>query len=289
MSRSAAARSTDAAANAAGVTLHQAQLPSGIRIQYAERGPVDGPAVIMLHGYSDSWFSFSRVMPLLPGGSRLIAVSLRGHGDSDSPAAGYSMDDMARDTIQLIDALKIDRATIVGHSMGSFVARRVAALAPARVSSLVLTGAGIRARSDAVESMQPTIDKLTDPVDVEFIREFQLSTIARPVPPEFLDRVIIESRKLTANAWKQIYTGITAYQAAESAINCPTLVIGGDKDAVFSTGDQEALAKAISGASVTIVPGIGHALHWEDPERFANELARFMERSTTVAAVARHH
>lgn len=290
MSRSgAAARSTDAAAADAGASVHQAQLPGGIRIQYAERGPADGPAVIMLHGYSDSWFSFSRVMPLLPGGWRLIAVSQRGHGDSASPASGYSMDDMARDTIQLMEVLRIDRATIVGHSMGSFVARRIAALAPARVSGLVLTGAGIRARSDAVESMRATIDKLTDPVDVEFIREFQLSTIARPVPPAFLDRVITESRKLTANAWRQIYAGISAYQAAESAIKCPTLVIGGDKDAVFSPGDQEALAKAITGASVTIVPGIGHALHWEDPERFASELAAFMERSTTVAAAARHH
>ena len=132
--------------------------------------------------------------------------------------------------------------------------------------------------------MKSTIDQLSDPVDVQFIREFQLSTIEKPVPPEFLERVIVESRKLTANVWKQIYAGLTSYRAGESAITCPTLVIGGDKDAVFSTDDQERLAKAIGGASVTIVPGIGHALHWEDPQRFVNELARFLHRSTTVSS-----
>jgi pimeloyl-ACP methyl ester carboxylesterase len=197
------------------------------------------------------------------------------------------MDDLAGDVIQVMDALKIERATVVGHSMGSFVARRLAALAPERVSSLVLTGAGIRSRSDAVDSMKATIDSLTDPVDLQFIREFQLSTIATPVPDAFLERVVSESRKLTADAWKQIYAGLTGYKGGESAIACPTLVIGGDKDAVFSTAEQEALAKAISGASVTIVPGIGHAMHWEDPERFARELTAFIERSTTVAAAAR--
>jgi pimeloyl-ACP methyl ester carboxylesterase len=285
MSRTgAAARSTDAAASDAGVTLRHAQLPSGIRIEYAERGPANGPAVIMLHGYSDSWFSFSRVIPLLPKELRLIAVSVRGHGGSDKPASGYSMDDLAGDVIQVMDALKIERATVVGHSMGSFVARRLAALAPERVSSLVLTGAGIRARSESVESMKSTIDQLSDPVDVQFIREFQLSTIEKPVPNEFIERVISESRRLTADVWKQVYAGLTGYKGGESAIACPTLVIGGDKDAVFSIDDQERLANAISGASATIVPGIGHALHWEDPERFARDVTAFLQRTTTVSS-----
>lgn len=281
--RGGAARSTTAGADA-GIAFRRVQLPSGVRLQYAERGPADGPAVLMLHGYSDSWFSFSRVMPLLPAGMRLIALDQRGHGDSDRPAAGYSMDDLARDAIALLDALQIERATVIGHSMGSFVARRMAAIAPARVSSLVLAGAGLRAGSESIEGMKPMVEKLSDPVDVEFIREFQLSTIARPVPPEFLERVISESRKLNANVWKQIYTGMTGYRGEEAQITCPTLVIGGDKDAVFSTAEQEALAQAIDGASIVIVPGIGHALHWEDPERFASEVRAFLQPATASVA-----
>jgi pimeloyl-ACP methyl ester carboxylesterase/tetratricopeptide (TPR) repeat protein len=283
----AVARSTEAESVEGGITVRRVKLPSGIGVEYAEAGTPNGPAVIMLHGYSDSWFSFSRVIPLLPRDLRLIAVSQRGHGESGRPVTGYSMDDLAGDVIQLMDVLKIERATVIGHSMGSFVARRLVALAPARVSSLVLTGAGIFARSDSVEVMKSTIASLTDPVDVQFIREFQLSTIAKPVPDAFLERVVRESQKLTADVWKQIYAGLTGYKGEESAIACPTLVVGGDKDAVFSTDDQERLAKAIKGASVVIVPGIGHALHWEDPERFVSELKTFLERSMTLSAAAR--
>ena len=96
-----------------------------------------------------------------------------------------------------------------------------------------------------------------------------MSTIERPVPAEFLERVIGESQKLTAAVWKEVFAGL----AAEPAITCATLELGGDTDAVFAVGEQEALARAITGARITIVPGVGPALHWEDPERFAKELA----------------
>jgi pimeloyl-ACP methyl ester carboxylesterase len=65
------------------------QLASGVRIHYAANGPDDGYPIIMLHGYSDSWFSFSRVMPALGKRYRVYALDLRGHGDSDRPATGY--------------------------------------------------------------------------------------------------------------------------------------------------------------------------------------------------------
>ena len=289
MDRSAATRTTDPAGAAAGVTFHDVRLPSGVRLRYAQRGPDDGPAIVMLHGYSDSWFSFSRVLPLLPSDMRLIAVDQRGHGDSDRPSSGYSTDDFAGDAIQLMDALKIERATVVGHSMGSFVARRVAALAPARVSRLILVGAGVRSGNEEVQGMRPIVDKLTDPVDPVFVREFQLSTVARPVPPEFIDRAVSESLKLPAAVWKQVLTGLLAYPSSEASIKCPTLVIGGDKDAVFSVAQQQALAKAVDGASLTIVPGVGHALHWEDPERFAKELVEFMGHRTTSSGAHMRH
>ena len=260
------------------VTFSDAQLPGGVRLRYAARGAAGGPVVVMLHGYSDSWFSFSRVIPLLPKTIRVIALDQRGHGDSGRPARGYAMDDFARDIIQLMDTLKIERATVVGHSMGSFVARRLAALAPERVTGLMLVGAGIRANNEAIQSLGNMVDKLTDPVDPAFVREFQLSTIARPVPPEFIERAISESHKLTADVWRQVFTGMIEYKPAEPAIKCPTVVIGGDKDAIFSVAEQQALARAIDGASIALVPGVGHALHWEDPERFASELVAFIGR-----------
>jgi pimeloyl-ACP methyl ester carboxylesterase len=130
------------ATSAPTVAARQATLPSGVRLHYHEQGPAGGPVVLLLHGFTDSSHSFSRVMPLLPATLRVIAPDQRGHGRSDRPAAGYAVDDFARDALQLMDALNVKSATVVGHSMGSFVARRLAELAPSRVKSLALVGSG---------------------------------------------------------------------------------------------------------------------------------------------------
>ena len=71
-------------------------------------------------------------MPLLPAEQRVIAVDLRGHGDSDKPADGYRMTDFADDVIRLMDAVDIPSAVVVGHSMGSFVAQALVERAPQR-------------------------------------------------------------------------------------------------------------------------------------------------------------
>ena len=68
------------------ISLAEVTLANGVRLQYRRQGPESGPALILLHGYSDSSLSFARIMPLLPPEQRVIAVDLRGHGDSDKPA-----------------------------------------------------------------------------------------------------------------------------------------------------------------------------------------------------------
>ena len=114
------------------------KLKTGVRLHYAVQGNADGEPIIMLHGYSDSWFSFSRVMPLLDRKYRVYVLDQRGHGKSDQPSSGYALQDLARDVVAFMDAKGIQRATVIGHSMGSFVAQHVAATAPARVQRLVL-------------------------------------------------------------------------------------------------------------------------------------------------------
>ena len=100
------------------ISLDVVRLSNGVTLHYASQGPRTGPAVIMIHGYSDSWFSFSRVLPLLPPELRVIAPDMRGHGDSERPLSGYRIADMADDVIRLMDALNIPKAVLIGHSMG---------------------------------------------------------------------------------------------------------------------------------------------------------------------------
>src|SRR3712207_3608974 len=120
-----------------------ARLATGIQVHYAEQGDPAlragrGEPLVFLHGTGDSWFSFSRLLPLLPARYRAYAFSQRGHGDSERPAAGYALDDFAADVAAFLDAVGVERATLVGHSTGTIIARRVAEARPERVARLVL-------------------------------------------------------------------------------------------------------------------------------------------------------
>jgi pimeloyl-ACP methyl ester carboxylesterase len=247
----------------------QVVVAGGVRLNYVHGGPAGAPVVLMLHGLSDSSYSFSRVLPLLADRLRVIALDQRGHGDSDRPTTGYSTNALAGDLLELMDALRIDRATVVGHSMGSFVARRVAERAPERITRLILVGTAMSPRNPVMTELQRTVEGLTDPVDEEFIREFQESTLFQPVPPEFFERVVAESKKLPAHVWREALRGMLEYQP-QWPITCPTTILGGDRDSVFSADEQAAVFLATERSTLHIETGIGHTLHWEAPERFVS-------------------
>jgi non-heme chloroperoxidase len=246
-------------------------LPNGMRLNFVQGGPADGDAVLMLHGVTDSSFSFSRILPLLPPDVRYVALDQRGHGESDRPAHGYSMDDLALDALHTMDALGLEDAMVVGHSMGSFVARRMAERAPNRIRRLVLIGTALTPRNAVIADLLKACATLTDPVDEGFIREFQTSCIHRPVPPEFMTRVIAESRKVPARVWRAAVAGLWDFQP-QWPLTVPTTIVGGDKDAVFSRAEHAALFQGTERSALYIEPDIGHTIHWEAPDRFV-ELA----------------
>jgi len=254
-------------------------LNTGARLHYRQQGPETGPAVIMLHGYSDSSFSFSRVLPLLPSSLRVVVPDQRGHGRSERTTGPYSMDVMARDVIDLMDALEVPTATVVGHSMGSFVGRRAAVLAPERVTRLVLVGAGPSSTNAAVLEVQKAASQLKDPVDATFVRDFQYSCVHQAVPAEFMEQIIAESLALDAPTWNAVVAGLVAYTPAEADIRQPTLVLGGDRDAVFTVDEQRLLAQIIPGARVEILKDVGHTPHWEVPDVFVAKLLGFLQGS----------
>ena len=270
---------TDIAPAAANdIQLREVTLPSGVRLQYAESGHADGEPVIMLHGYTDSWFSYSRVLPELAPKYRAISITQRGHGDSSRPGS-YTGDDFAADVDAFMETLGIERATVVGHSMGSFVAQTVAIRYPERVKKLVLIGSATVAGNEGVLGLRDAVQTLTDPVDYTFTYEFQASTIYHPVPQAFMDTVVSESLKLPAQVWKDALDGLIATENAArlGEIQAPTLVVWGDRDGIFPRAEQDALIAAIPNATLTVYPETGHALHWERPREFARELEKFVK------------
>ena len=253
-------------------------LKTGVRLNYAYKGDPSGTPVILLHGYGDSWFSYSPILPLLDKKYRVYIPDQRGHGDSDRPSEGYALKQFAADVVAFMDAMNVKQATIVGHSMGSFVAQHVAVQAPERVNKLVLIGSATRIRNNVVTDLQREINALTDPMPEKFVRDFQVSVAFQPLPQEFLDGVVRESLKLPARVWREVMAQMLAPDADVELkrIKSPTLIIWGEKENIFPRSEQESLAAALRNAVLKVYPETGHAPNWERPERLAKDLQEFI-------------
>ena len=256
-------------------------LSTGPRLHYAERGDREEEAIIFLHGYSDSWYSFSRVLPLLSPEYHAFALTQRGHGDSDKPECCYTPDDFAADVDAIMDVVGIEEATLVGASTGALFAQRVVLSYPRRVNRLVLIGAQTPV-NEAVSGLREEVQALEDPVPPEFVREFQESTIYQPVPQEFLDTVVSESLKLPARVWRDYMEQAVLsidhdYVVELREIDVPTLILWGEQDPLFPREEQERLAAAIPDTTLKVYPETGHAVHWDRPEWVVRDLEAFMK------------
>jgi len=129
------------------------------------------------------------------------------------------------------------------------------------------------------ELCDSVISKLIDPIDPGFVREFQESTLARPVPQSFFKTVVQESLKLPARVWRAAFKGFLEEDFSDEVckIKSPTLIVWGDQDSFCPRSDQDRLVAAIRGSQLLAYPGTGHALHWEQPKKFASDLVTFTE------------
>ena len=253
-------------------------LPINITLEYVEQGKAKGIPVILLHGFTDSWYSFSRVLPHLPADMHVYAISMRGHGNSTRPENGYQPQDFAGDVSAFMKALRIGPAIVVGHSFGSLVAQQMAIDHPRQVQGLVLIGtfANVAANPELAD-MKGLMSGLSDPIDSKFVEQFQKSTLAQPVPEPFINTVVNESLKVPAHVWKSAMEGFLPVNnvTALKKFSKPTLILWGGKDGLCPRADQDMLVHAIKGAQLFEYENAGHGLHWEEPEHFAFDLLAF--------------
>lgn len=122
---------------------------NGIRLHYQRGEARDNPALVLLHGITDSGLCWAPVAQELAGDYDVIMVDARGHGQSDAPASGYGAHDHAADVIGLLDALNLDRPALLGHSMGATTAAAVASAVSDRVACVLLEDPPWRPASEA--------------------------------------------------------------------------------------------------------------------------------------------
>jgi non-heme chloroperoxidase len=262
-------------------SVKRATLKTGVSLEYVEQGKPGGITVILLHGLSDSWHSFETVLPHLPESIHVFAISQRGHGDSERPAENYSPKHFAADVAAFIEQQNLGAVVIVGHSMGGVHAQRFAIDYPQLTKAIVIIGSDAEiVKNPGISEFLDVVMKLEDPISKEFMEEFQKSTIVRPVDSAFFKLVVNESMKLPARVFKSVLNELLQHKITSqelNSINKPTLILWGDKDAIFFHQGQDALKRNIKNSKLIVYEGTGHAVHWEEPARFAKDLAQFIQ------------
>lgn len=263
------------------------RLATGLRVHYAEQGDREGEAIVFLHAYADSWFSYARVLPLLSPEFHALVPDQRGHGDSDKPQCCYTVDDFAADVDAFIEEAGIDRATLVGDSSGGLIAQRVALEYPHRVGGLVLIGSPTTlVGNEFVRAAREEILALEDPISPEYVRGFVLGTFHDPVPQGFLEGAVAQSLKVPARVWRAYYEDILlavddTFRLGE--IRAPTLILWGEQDSLLPREEQECRAAAIPTATLKVYPETGHLAHWVRPEWVARDLEAFMKATAAAS------
>jgi len=261
-------------------TVKRIALKTGVELEYVEQGNANGIPVLFLHGISDSWHSFETNLPHLPARIHAFAISQRGHGNSDKPVNAYNPKQFAADVASFIEHQKLGPVVIVGHSMGGVNAQRFAVDYPQLTKALVIVDSDPSLiKNEGMSEFIDMVMKLEGPVlSREFMVEFQKSTIMKPIDSAYFGTIVSEGMKVPTAVFQSALKEVLEHNLVEDikSIQKPVLIFWGDKDLVCLREGQEVLKANIKNAKWMEYKGIGHALHWEEPVRFVNDLVQFI-------------
>jgi pimeloyl-ACP methyl ester carboxylesterase len=249
----------------------------------------NGPPVVLLHGLGCGRRMWFHQIPALQNRFRVIAYDRRGHGLTDAPATAteYSAAHLARDLVGVLDALKIERAAIVGFSLGGGPALALAASKPERVSRLVLADVGAGADDPVkIEGMVRRWIKLidqgaADELVCEMLRSELFKVYARRNKRR-LEHMAALIRATPLNGLRFTLSEVLAKRKSLfrltdvlKAVRAPTLVLVGQHDYVCSKASK-LIAQTIPNASLKIIEDSGHMSPLEQPAAFTTALAEFL-------------
>ena len=261
----------------------------GIRIAYEVRPPATAgePAgtIVLVHGLGYARWGWDGLPELLTAHHRVVLLDNRGIGGSDVPEGPYTAAEMARDVVAVLDDAGIDRAHLVGSSLGGMVVQEVALRWPARVERLVLLST-TPGGEDAAPMPRQTVELLQQMPTMEPAEALRRAIVNAMAPqhvrdrPELVDR-ILEHRLASPQdplGWQaQAHAGTTYDGGGRlGEIEAPTLVLHGDADVVVAPANGELLAERIPDARLVVLRGHGHLPFWEDPGRIAREILEFV-------------
>jgi pimeloyl-ACP methyl ester carboxylesterase len=229
-----------------------------------------------VHGLGYARWGWEPVVPGLAESFDVLLFDNRGIGESDAPPGPYTVAELAGDALQVLNEAGVERAHVLGTSLGGMVAQELALAAPERVDRLVLactTPGG----PESFPMPEQTVKLMTSGAT---LRQFVENALAPDPDDEIVER-ILRHRQATAQpfeAWSAQAAAGASFDALEriAQIAAPTLVLHGTEDAVVDSRNTTLLALRIPDARVELFPGGGHLFFWEQPERFVEVVTEFL-------------
>jgi pimeloyl-ACP methyl ester carboxylesterase len=265
-------------------------LPDGETLAYVEMGPARGPAVVLIHGYTDSARDWVPLVPYLSKQFHLILVDIRGHGASSKPECCYTRFDFAYDVKLLLDALAVQKAAIVGHSLGSIIAQTFAEFWPERTRRVVLissTGGRPPGSSEPPQvDFAAEIRKLKEPIEADSPFMIAWWDSPTPVDPDFIRRQRKDAAAIPLRVWLAVLDqslSVDNYGDLQSTLprlKAPTLLIWGSQDPIMQEPVRKTLRDALPAARVKVFDGLGHNPFWEDPPAVAAAVNGFLKNAS---------
>ena len=254
-----------------------------VRIAWERRGR--GDPVVLIHGLGYARWGWEPVVDALAEEFAVVLLDNRGIGASEAPPGPYSAAEMAQDVLGVLDEAELDRVHVVGTSLGGMIAQELALAVPDRLGGLVLAGT-TPGGSPAFPFPAQTVALLARAASLEpevALRRFVENALAPATVATQVELVerIMQHRLATEQApaaWAAQAAAGASFDifARLSGISSPTLVLHGSEDRVVDPRNADLLAEHIPHARAEIVPGTGHLLFWEAPDRFVELVGFFL-------------
>lgn len=265
-------------------------MPDTVALDYRQHGDSAQPTLVLLHGLYGSASNWARIVSTLAQDYRVLSPDLRNHGGSPQHA-DMRYPAMAADVLALLDSLDIEKAHILGHSMGGKVAMLCALQSPQRLHSLIVADMAPRAYADgehqaiidamreldltALDSRRAADQALAAAIPVQGVRQFLLTNLQR--------RQEHWCWRLPLDILSDQLPVIMDWPTVEGRFNGPALFLHGGRSDYLSSPDHAVIQRLFPKAHIRCLENRGHWLHAEDPAAFSEEVMQFLDDTNNSA------
>jgi pimeloyl-ACP methyl ester carboxylesterase len=249
----------------------------GARIHYVDVGA--GPTVILVHGLADDVGVWGSVIPALAAKHRVIALDQVGFGRSDKPLLSYRVNTFVDFLDGFLNELKIDRASLVGNSLGGWVAASYTLAHPERVERIVLSdAAGYSALAKTMDPRALSALRLASREDIRYLGPltFHDKHFYEDIDLAFKQRVTTGDSYTVSQLLDSMIRGEDVLDGRLGAIEKPTLILWGREDKLIPVRFAARFNKEINGSQLRVIDSCGHMPHVECAEKFNHALLQFL-------------